>query len=232
MAETNKLTIKEWAEEDRPREKMLMKGVSALSDAELLAILFRSGNSSETAVELSRRVLQKADNDLNKLARFTVHDLVNDFRGIGETKAVTLIAALELGRRRKESGVAERKKITSSHDAFEIFSPIFADLSHEETWALLLDRSNSVISPIQVSKGGITGTVVDVRLILREAINRYATGIILAHNHPSGNNKPSQQDIQITRKLKEAAQVMDIVLLDHLILCAQSYYSFADEGSL
>jgi DNA repair protein RadC len=225
-----KISIKQWAEEDRPREKLLMKGVSALSNSELLAILIRSGNDKESAVELSRRILQKADNDLGKLAKFTVSDLINNFRGIGTAKAVAIVAAMELGKRRKESGVAERKKILSSRDAYAVFSSVFIDLNHEETWALLLDRANQVVDNMQVSRGGIAGTVVDIRLILREALNKYASGIILAHNHPSGNCVPSGNDVQITKKLKEAARYMDIVLLDHLIVTDHAYYSFADEG--
>lgn len=227
---TKKPTIKEWAEEDRPREKLLLKGVSVLSNSELLAILIGSGNSQESAVALSKRILQKADNDLYKLGRFTVNDLVNNFKGIGPAKAITIVAALELGKRRKEVDRIERRKITSSRDAFEEFSPFLSDLNHEETWVLMLDRSNKVIAPIQVSSGGITGTVVDIRLILREALTRYATGIIIGHNHPSGNCIPSTQDTHITRKIKEAAQWMDIILFDHLIVCDRKFYSFADEG--
>lgn len=228
--EHEKLSIKHWAEEDRPREKLLLKGASSLSDSELLAILIGSGNDKESAVELSKRILQKAGNDLHTLGRFSVHDLTKNFRGVGLAKAVTISAAMELGRRRKETEVAERKKISSSKDAYDIFYAIFADLPHEETWALLTDRANKVIASVQVSRGGISGTVVDIRLILREALNRYATGIILAHNHPSGNCVPSPQDTQITKKLKEAAQWMEISLLDHLIVCEKTYYSFADEG--
>jgi DNA repair protein RadC len=209
----SKLSIKQWAEEDRPREKLLLKGVSALSDSELLAILIGSGNDKQSAVELSKEILLEAGNDLNRLARMGVTDLVNNFRGIGHAKAVTIIAALELGRRRKTTG-EPRKKIVTSMDAYEQFLPLLGDLNHEETWALLTDRSNQVISTLQVSRGGIAGTVVDIRLILREALTRYATGIFLGHNHPSGNLAPSPQDISITKKLKEA------------------YFSFADEGVL
>jgi DNA repair protein RadC len=225
-----KLSIKQWAEEDRPREKLLLKGVSALSDSELLAILIGSGNDEESAVELGKRILMKAGNDLNKLGRMGVSDLVGQFKGIGPAKAITLIAALELGRRRKSTEAADRKKITSSRDGYEHFFPILADLNHEETWALLTDRSNKVLTTLQVSRGGISGTVVDIRLILREALNYYASGIILGHNHPSGNCSPSPQDTQITKKLKEAAQWMDMTLLDHIIVCGESYFSYADEG--
>lgn len=225
-----KLSIKQWAEEDRPREKLLLKGVSALSDSELLAILIGSGNDEESAVELGKRILMKAGNDLNKLGRMGVSDLVGQFKGIGPAKAITLIAALELGRRRKSTEAADRKKITSSRDGYDHFFPILADLNHEETWALLTDRSNKVLTTLQVSRGGISGTVVDIRLILREALNHYASGIILGHNHPSGNCSPSPQDTQITKKLKEAAQWMDMTLLDHIIVCGESYFSYADEG--
>ncbi len=227
----SKLSIKQWAEEDRPREKLLLKGVSALSDSELLAILIGSGNDRQSAVELSKEILLEAGNDLNRLARMGVADLVNNFRGIGHAKAVTIIAALELGRRRKTTG-EPRKKIVTSMDAYEQFLPLLGDLNHEETWALLTDRSNQVISTLQVSRGGIAGTVVDIRLILREALTRYATGLFLGHNHPSGNLAPSPQDISITKKLKEAALYMDIVLLDHIIVGGDAYFSFADEGVL
>ncbi len=227
----SKLSIKQWAEEDRPREKLLLKGVSALSDSELLAILIGSGNDKQSAVELSKEILLEVGNDLNRLARMGVADLVNNFRGIGHAKAVTIIAALELGRRRKTTG-EPRKKIVTSMDAYEQFLPLLGDLNHEETWALLTDRSNQVISTLQVSRGGIAGTVVDIRLILREALTRYATGLFLGHNHPSGNLAPSPQDISITKKLKEAALYMDIVLLDHIIVGGDAYFSFADEGVL
>ena len=225
-----KISIKHWAEEDRPREKLMLKGVSALSDSELLAILIGSGNDKESAVELCKRILQKADNNLNKLGRFSVNDLTSNFRGVGQAKAISIIAALELGRRRKSEGTTDKKKINSSNDAYAIFYPILADLNHEETWALLLDRSNKVASTIQVSRGGIAGTVVDIRLILREAINHYASSIVLGHNHPSGSCMPSPHDTTLTKKLKEAAQWMDISLLDHIIVCGETYYSFADNG--
>ena len=209
---------------------MLLKGVSALSNSELIAILIRSGNSEQSAVELSKRILIDAGNSLNRLARMDVTDLTSNFKGIGRAKAVTIIAALELGRRRAVDETAERRKITSSRNAYEEFIPMLTDLNHEETWAILADRSNRVVKIIQVSRGGISGTVVDIRLILREAINNYASGIILGHNHPSENCRPSHQDRQITDKLKRAAQLMDIVLLDHIILCGNQYFSFADEG--
>ncbi len=225
-----KLSIKEWAEEDRPREKLLLKGVSVLSDSELIAILLRSGNNKESAVELGQRILSEVDNDLNLLARMGVSDLISKFNGVGEAKATTLIAALEIGRRRKTVGQVERRKITSSQIAFEEFFSELSDLNHEESWAIFTDRSNKVVKKIRVSQGGISGTVVDIRLILREALNYYASGIFLGHNHPSENRRPSPQDTYLTKKLKEAAQLMDIVLLDHIIVCGDKYYSFADEG--
>ena len=226
----SKLSIKQWAEEDRPREKLLLKGVSSLSDSELVAILIGSGNNKESAVELSKRILQSSNNDLNLLARLGVSDLVNNFKGVGNAKAITIIAALELGRRRKTSERSERRIISSSRIAYEEFIPMLADLNHEETWVILTDRSNKIVSTFQVSSGGISGTVVDIRLILREALNKYASGIFLGHNHPSENCRPSPQDQQITKKLNEAARLMDIVLLDHIIVCGSKYFSFADEG--
>lgn len=225
-----KLSIKQWAEEDRPREKLLLKGVSALSDSELIAILIGSGNSEQSAVELGRSILKEADNDLNKLARISVSDLIERFKGIGEAKAVTITAALEIGRRRKSGESVKRRQITSSRIAYEEFVPKLTDLNHEETWVLLTDRSNKVITEIQISRGGISGTVVDIRLILREALKYYASGIFLGHNHPSENCRPSPQDTQITKKLNEAAHCMDIRLLDHIIVCGDKYFSFADEG--
>ena len=227
---SEKLSIRQWAEEDRPREKLLLKGVSSLTDSELLAILIRSGNSRDSAVELSRKILTMVENDLNKLARLGVDDLINNFNGVGEAKAISIIAAMELGRRRKIGEPQEKRKITSSRIAYEEFIPMLTDLNHEETWALLTDRSNKVVSSLLVSRGGISGTVVDIRLILREALNKYASGIFLGHNHPSENCRPSPQDQQITTKLKEAARWMDITLLDHIIVCGDRYFSFADEG--
>ena len=223
------VSVKNWAEEDRPREKLMMKGALALSDSELLAILIGSGTREKSAVQVCQDILGKAENDLNKLARFGVNDLTK-IKGIGPAKAITIVAALELGRRRKNSEVKEIKKITSSRDAYHILYPYLSDLNHEETWALLMNRSNQVISKMLVSKGGISSTVVDVRLILREALNVYASAIILGHNHPTNNLMPSEQDLRITTKLKDAAKLMDINLLDHLIICGEKYYSFADEN--
>lgn len=227
-----KLNIKDLAEEDRPREKMLLKGVNSLSDAELLGILIASGNKDETAVELAQRILHSVSNNLNTLGKLTIKDLVKNFKGIGEAKAITIIAALELGRRRKLSEVEIQPQITSSEDVYQILHPVLADLKHEEVWVLLLNRANRVIKKIQVSKGGITGTVVDIRMIMKEAIDSLASALILCHNHPSGNPNPSVDDNNITHKLKNAGQIMDIKLLDHVIICDHSYYSYADKGQL
>ncbi|MFT4222769.1 RadC family protein [Dysgonomonas sp.] len=232
MENKTKLNIKDLAEEDRPREKMLLKGVGSLSDAELLGILIASGNKDETAVELAQRILHSVSNNLNTLGKLTIKDLIKNFKGIGEAKAITIIAALELGRRRKLSEAEVQPQITSSENVFQILHPVLADLKHEEVWALLLNRANKVMKKIQVSKGGITGTVVDIRMIMKEAIDSLASAIILCHNHPSGNANPSGDDNNITRKLKEAGQILDIKLLDHVIICDHSYYSYADKGHL
>lgn len=225
------VSVKNWAIEDRPREKLMLKGASALSDSELLAILIGSGTREQSAVQVCKHILATADDDLNKLARYTVSDLTK-IKGIGPAKAITIISALELSRRRKNSGVKEVKKITSSRDAYQVLYPKLSDLNHEEIWVLLLNRSNRIEKTMRISEGGISSTVIDVRLVLREALNLYASGIILAHNHPTNNCLPSEQDLRITTKLKDAARIMDISLLDHLIICGESYYSFADENVL
>lgn len=226
------LSLKEWADEDKPREKLLLKGNQALTDAELLAILLRSGSRNESVVELSKKLLQKVGYNLNDLGKLSVKDILNfGFKGIGETKAVTLVAALELGRRRQSSEVKERTKVTSSKDIFELMSPQLSDLPHEEFWMVLLNRANKVISTIQLSTGGITGTVADVRLIFNIAIKSNAISIILCHNHPSGNITPSGEDISLTKKLREAGVILEIAVLDHLIIADRKYYSFADEGA-
>ncbi len=227
-----KLNIKDWAEEDRPREKLLIKGVSSLSDAELIAILIGSGNKNETAVELSQRILHSTQNNLNQLGKLNVKELVNNFNGIGEAKAITIIAALELGKRRKEENRLTLPQINSSKDVYSILYPILSDLKYEETWVLLLNRSNKVIRKYQVSKGGISGSIIDIRLIMKEAIDAVASAMILSHNHPSGNIKPSIEDDTITNKLKKAGQLMDIPLLDHIIIGENCYYSYKDESRL
>jgi len=226
-----KLNIKEWAEDDRPREKMLKKGVNALSDAELLAILIGSGNREETAVEVTKRILASSDNNLNILGKKTVEDLC-EFKGVGEAKAISIVAALELGKRRKLSDIEERTPILCSTDIYKIFHPIMCDLPTEEFWILLLNQASKVIEKIKISSGGITGTVADTRSILREALLRRATSIALCHNHPSGNIKPSSADDQITRNIQQASKMMDIELVDHLIVCDGRYYSYADEDKL
>lgn len=229
--EYKRLTIKDWAVEDRPREKMLQKGIGSLSDAELIAILLRSGNSDETAVTVSQRLLTLAHNNLNELGKFTLHQITK-IKGIGEAKGITVLAALELGRRRKGVEVLIRERITSSNDVVEIFQPMLADLPHEEFWALLLNKANKVIDKVRVSQGGVAGTVVDVRIIVKAAVEKLASSIIIAHNHPSGNPKPSDKDLSITKKLKDAANLFDIALLDHLIITDNECYSFADNGNL
>jgi DNA repair protein RadC len=229
MSEYKSLSIKEWSLEDRPREKLLGKGISSLSDAELIAIIIGSGNKNESAVELSKRILNSVHNNLNELGKLTVEDL-QKYKGIGEAKAIGIVAALELGRRRKLSEATDRPKISSSRDIYNIFHPLIADLPHEEFWLLLLNRSNKIIERTKISQGGISGTVADVRIILKLAIEKLASALILCHNHPSGNTKPSDADVTITQNLKESGKLMEIVLLDHIIVTDGSYFSFADEG--
>lgn len=224
-----KLSIKQWAVEDRPREKMLAKGIRSLSEAELIAILIGSGSLEESAVELSKRVLASANNNLNELGRKTIEDY-QKFKGIGQAKAITISAAMELGRRRKESEKTEKTKIVTSSDAAAIFQPMLGDLPHEEFWVMLLNRNNILIEKTMISKGGLSGTVIDVRIILKKAIDKLACSLILCHNHPSGNLVPSEADKDITRKIKEAGKHMDIPVLDHIIIGNETYFSFADEG--
>ncbi|WP_337967413.1 DNA repair protein RadC [uncultured Flavobacterium sp.] len=223
--------ISDWSEDDRPREKLMLKGIDALSDAELIAILIGSGSRNESAVDLSKRILASVDS-LNSLGKLSLSQLMN-FKGIGEAKAITIIAALELGRRRRSEDAAEFiKKITSSKSVFEIMQPIIGELPHEEFWVLFLNNSNKVISKVQLSKGGITGTIVDTRLVFHYALETKATGLILCHNHPSGNLQPSNADIEITKKIKIAGESLDVKVLDHLIITETNYYSFVDEGIL
>lgn len=227
----NKITIKTWAEEDRPREKLLAQGRRVLSDAELIAILIGSGSTTESAVDLSKRILHACQNDLNALSKLSVQDLCK-FKGIGEAKAISIIAALELGRRRKETEQPVLDIVTSSKDIFHLLSPYFSDLLHEEFWVILLNRANKVLQKILISKGGQSGTIADPKIIFKSALEGNAANIILAHNHPSGNLKPSQADIQLTKKLQEAGKLLDLQILDHLIFAERSYFSFADEGLL
>ena len=231
MNEYKKLNIKDWAEEDRPREKLLKNGARSLTDAELIAILIGSGNTEETAVELSKRILSTSGNNLNELGRKSI-DYLQSFKGIGEAKAITIVAALELGKRRREAEVFSKKTITVSNDAFEYFLPLLGDLNHEEFWVLLLDRGNKIQDSFRISQGGISGTVIDVRIILKPALEKQSSSIILCHNHPSGNIRPSEQDIQITHRIRDAGQIFEIPVIDHLIVCDSGYYSFMDEGVL
>jgi DNA repair protein RadC len=227
----NDTTIKSWAENDRPREKLLLKGKNALSDAELIAILISSGNKDETAVDLAKRILKQSGDSLAELSRLTIQDLMK-YKGIGEAKAVSIAAALELGRRRRIEDAESKKQITNSKDIFDIFHPLLADSSYEEFWILLLNKANKVISKVSVSEGGLTGTVADPVKIFRKAIESNAVGIILCHNHPSGNMKPSDSDCKLTQKMKEGGKLIDINVLDHIIIGENKYFSFADEGLL
>lgn len=222
--------ITNWSEDDRPREKLMLKGKNALSDAELIAILIGSGSRNESAVALSKRILASVDT-LNSLGKMSLAQLTN-FKGIGEAKAIAIIAALELGRRRRAEDTVELTKITSSKIVFEIMQPIIGELPHEEFWVLFLNNSNKVILKSQLSKGGISGTIVDVRLVFKLALENGATGLILCHNHPSGGLIPSEADKQITKKIKQAGDSLDVKVLDHLIITETKYYSFADEGIL
>ena len=226
--ETTHISITNWSEDDRPREKLMLKGKSALSDAELIAILIGSGSRNESAVDLSKRILASADN-LNVLGKMSISQLMN-FKGIGEAKAITIISALELGRRRRAEDTAELTKITSSKLVFEIMQPLIGELAHEEFWVLFLNNSNKVISKSQLSKGGISGTIVDVRMVFKLALENGATGLILCHNHPSGNLQTSDADRKINKKIKQAGDSLDVKVLDHLIITETNYYSFVDEG--
>lgn len=226
-----KLTITQLSVDDRPREKMMMHGVRALSNAELLAILIGSGNTEETAIELSQRILNDADNNLNRLGKCDLKELMT-YKGIGEAKAITIIAAMELGRRRREEGVLERPLLNSSQKVYDYMRQRLVDLPHEEFWAILLNRAGRVIETVMVSKGGTAATTVDVKIILRAAIQSLASAIVLCHNHPSGTCKPSREDELSTQRVKEAAKLMNISVVDHIIVCDNSYYSFADNGNI
>ncbi|MEE4196601.1 MAG: DNA repair protein RadC [Bacteroidales bacterium] len=231
MVENYNLKIKEWAVEDRPREKLLKKGIQSLSNAEIVALLIGTGTKNESAVELSKRILRQVNNNLNELGKLEIKELMKN-KGVGEAKAITIIAALELGRRRKIAEIIEKKKITQSNEVFEFFQPLLGDLPHEEFWILLLNRANRIIDKKKISQGGISGTVIDVKVILKQALEHLASSIILCHNHPSGNKTPSNADNTITRKLVEAGNIMDIKVLDHIIIADTEYYSYADEGNL
>ena len=231
MEYSNKLTIKQWAEDDRPREKLLTKGRLALSNAELIAILINSGSVDESAVDLSKRMLAASQDNLIELSKLSIKELC-DFKGIGEARAATITAALELGRRRRESEALKKKTIGSSQDAFEVMQSTMADISYEEFWILLLNRANQIIRKVNISEGGFSGTVADPKKIFKMALEHGASGIILCHNHPSGNLKPSDADLQLTRKLKEAGMHLDLPVLDHLIIGDEKYLSFADDALL
>jgi len=225
------MSIKFLAEDDRPREKFLLKGKSSLSDSELLAIIMGSGNKDETAVELARRILGSVDNNWNQLSLLSVKDLMK-FKGVGEVKAISIAAALEIGRRRAGQEVPEKPVISSSRTAYEIFRNHLSDLRTEEFWAIFLNRSNKVIHFTQLTQGGINQSIVDIRVLFKTALDHFSTGIIIAHNHPSGSLQPSREDIEITRKIKIAGETMNIQLLDHLIITQNSYFSFSDDGLL
>jgi len=231
MNNYNNKTIKNWAVEDRPREKLLSRGTESLSDAELIAILIGSGTRDVSAVELSRIILNSAGNNLHELGKLNIVELMK-IKGIGKVKALLLMAALELGRRRNRSEGCIKLKINSSKDVVSFFQPMLGDLPHEEFWILILNRSNQVIDKVRISQGGISGTVIDTRIILRSAIDKLASGLVLCHNHPSGNIQPSDADKKITEKIKTAANYMEINLLDHVIIADKNFFSFADEGIL
>lgn len=229
--EMQSFSIKSWSQEDQPREKLRDKGKGSLSNAELVAILIGSGNKNESAVDLSKRILAKVDHNLSALGKLSIKQLM-EFKGIGEAKAISIAAALELGRRRRNEQIHQLDKIESSKTVFEMMQPILGELPHEEFWIIYLNNSNKVLKKLQLSKGGMTGTLVDVRLVMRRALDLGATALILSHNHPSGVLKPSAADQAITKKLIKAGALLDIKVLDHLIITEHNYYSFADEGIL
>jgi DNA repair protein RadC len=226
-----RIPISQWASDDRPREKLQRLGPRALSDAELVAILIRSGTKEESALDLAKRVLARTGNDLFRLGKLDLNELMG-FKGMGEAKAMAIAAALELGRRRRDTDAELRTSVTSSTAAFEIIRPVLSDLPHEEFWLIVLDRGNRLIDRVPVSRGGLHGTVADPKIIFKEAIERRAASIILCHNHPSGQLRPSEEDILLTRKLTNGALLLDITVQDHLIIGANGYYSFADNGMM
>ena len=223
--------IKAWAQDDQPRYKLRSKGAASLSTSELLALLIGSGSTSESAVDLCRRMLKEVDQDLDQLARLTLKEL-QAFKGIGEAKAISIAAALELGRRRQSQDIRSRPQIINSQRAYEIIAPLLTDKNHEEFWVLLLDRSSKIQHKFCISHGGVAGTVVDPKIIFKKALDHLASGLILVHNHPSGQLKPSKQDLALTQKLKNGADLLDMKVLDHIIIGGRDYLSFADEGLL
>jgi len=230
--EENRFSIKDWAEDDRPREKMMRYGASSLTNAELIAILLGSGTRKETALDLAKRILSVAGNNLNELGKLSIETLCRQFKGIGPAKAVIVTAALEIGKRRRSSEVIFRHQIRNSRDIYELFHARLADLTHEECWLLLMNNQHKVIDSVRISHGGVSETTVDPKIILKQAIDKLASSIVLCHNHPSGNPYPSSSDDKITQKLKLACANLDIQLTDHLVFCETSYYSYADEGKL
>ena len=232
MGEKNRSTgILSWSVDDRPREKLLQKGRDALSDAELLAILISTGTKERTAVDIAKELLQSVGNDLNLLGELTLNQLSKP-RGMGPAKAVTIAAALELGRRRKAAEKPKQDKIGSSKDAYEYLYPYLADLPNEVFYVLLMRRNNSIKQAVRISEGGVAGTMVDPKMVFRKAIEEACSSIIICHNHPSGNLQPSQSDIELTKKLIRGGRELDISVLDHLIFTNDGYYSFADEGMM
>lgn len=225
------MSIKFLAEDDRPREKFLLKGKNTLSDAELLAIIIGSGNRDESAVELSRRILQSVGNNWHQLSRLSIKDLMK-FNGVGEAKAIAIAAALEIGRRKASQEVAEKKSLTSPNEAFWFFKPYLSDLQTEEVWAAFVNQKNKILHFSQISSGGISSSVVDVRVLFKTALDHFATGIFLAHNHPAGSLQPSEEDIKITKQIYQAGKLLNINLIDHLILNQTSFFSFSNEGLL
>lgn len=226
-----RISIRAWAEEDRPRERLVQKGRNNLSEAELLAIILGSGNDRESALELARRILQSCGNRLDRLGKLDVADLLN-FHGVGQAKAVSIIAALELGRRRKETKSSSNPRVTASTDVFKVMLPLMEDLAYEEFWMITLNRANRIISTRRISQGGLSGTVADPRIIYKSALEQLATSVVFSHNHPSGNTKPSRADIALTKKLVVAGDILDITVLDHVIVSDKGFFSFADEGML
>ncbi|HBK28344.1 MAG TPA: hypothetical protein DDZ04_00115 [Parabacteroides sp.] len=226
------LSIKEWAEDDRPREKAVQKGIASLSTVELLAILLGSGSGDESAIQLAQRILNSVSNNLNELAKLSLSDLIANFKGVGVAKGVTIQAAIELGKRRAVSDTLARNMVRGSRDVYDIFLPFVMDLPHEELWMACVNHSNQIVDKQRISQGGISETAADIRLILKKAISALATGIVLCHNHPSGSIRPSRADDDLTKRVGQAAKIMNIRLLDHLIIGGKKYYSYADEGKL
>ena len=231
MTYESRIPIKQWSEDDRPREKLLLKGKSALSNAELIALLLGSGNRNESAVDLAKRILDQSGQNLAELSKYQISDLLK-FKGIGMAKGLTIIAALELGNRKRSQDALAREKVAGSRDVFELFHGEMADAQYESFWVLLLNRANRVIRKVSISEGGISGTVADPKKIFKMSLDHNASSLILCHNHPSGNTQPSEADIRLTRKLKEAGLLLDLPVLDHLILGGETYFSFADEGMI